>query len=107
MKQDDSSPKDDKAKIKALREERKDLLERNIERLKKQNQDVNLIKKELKNGPRTVPAISATTGLPSDKVLWYVMSMKKYGEVEEGDLVNGYFNYVLLTKPVSKEEPEE
>ena len=107
MKQDDSSVKVDKEKLKALREERKDILERNKERLKKQNQELNLIKKELKNGPRTVPSIAAATGLSGDKVLWYVMAMKKYGEVQEGELADGYFNYILIAKSSSKEESEE
>jgi predicted transcriptional regulator len=107
MKQDDSSAKDDKEKLKALREQRKDILERNRDLLKRQNQEINLIKKELKNGPRTVPAIAAATGLSGDKVLWYVMAMKKYGEILEGDLAGGYFNYILVAKSASKEEPEE
>jgi len=107
MKQDDLSAKDDKEKLKALREERKDILERNKGLLKKQNQEINLIKKELKNGPRTVPALVAATGLTGDKVLWYVMAMKKYGELQEGELAEGYFNYTLVAKSTAKEEPEE
>lgn len=107
MKQDDSSPKVDKEKLKALREERKDILERNKKRLKTQNQEINLIKKELKTGPMTVPALSAATGLTGDKVLWYVMAMKKYGEIQEGELSDGYFNYILVAKTPAKEEPEE
>lgn len=107
MKQDDSSAKADKEKLKALREERKDILERNKERLKKQNQELNLIKKELKNGPMTVPALATATGLAGNKVLWYMMAMKKYGEIQEGELAEGYFNYILITKSTSKEDPEE
>jgi len=107
MKQDDSSAKADKEKLKTLKEERKDILERNKERLKKQNQELNLIKKALKNGPMTVPSIASATGLEADKVLWYVMAMKKYGEIDEGDLADGYFNYTLLAKSKEKEEPEE
>lgn len=107
MKQDDLSAKDDKEKLKALREERKAILERNKERLKIQNKEINLIKKELKNGPRTVPAIAAATGLAGDKVLWYVMAMKKYGEVQEGEMANGYFNYILVAKSTKKEKQEE
>lgn len=107
MNQDDSTAKDDKEKLKALREERKELLERNKERLKKQNQEINLIKKELKNGPGSVPKLAEATGLTGDKVLWYVMAMKKYGEIQEGELSEGYFNYILVTKSTTKEEPEE
>lgn len=107
MKQPESSAKDDKEKLKALREERKDLLERNKERLKIQNQELNLIKKELKNGPRTVPAIAAATGLPGDKVLWYVSGLKKYGDIQEGDLSEGYFNYILVAKSAARNELED
>jgi hypothetical protein len=107
MKQDNPATKDNKEKLKTLRGERKDILERNKERLKKQNQEIILIKKELKNGPRTVPAIAAATGLAGDKILWYVMAMKKYGEIQEGELADGYFNYILDAKSTAKEEPEE
>jgi len=107
MKQDDVSAKDDKEKLKALREERKDILLRNKELLKKQNQEINLIKKELKNGPMTVPELAAATGLAGDKVLWYVSAMKKYGEMAEGELSGGYFKYILIAKSTAKEEPEE
>jgi predicted transcriptional regulator len=107
MTQDNVTAKDDKEKLKALREERKDLLERNKERLKIQNQELNLIKKELKNGPGTVPAIAAATGLPGDKVLWYVSALKKYGEIAEGELTGSYFNYSLVSKSTAKDEPED
>jgi hypothetical protein len=107
MKENDSSAKDDKEKLKALREERKDLLERNKDRLKIQNQELNLIKKELKNGPGTVPEIAAATGLPGDKVLWYVSSLKKYGDIQEEDLTGSYFKYSLVSKSTTKDEPED
>ncbi len=107
MKQDNPAAKDNKEKLKALREERKDILERNKERLKKQNQEVNLIKKEMKSGPRTVPELAAATGLPGDRVLWYLMAMKKYGEIQEGDLAGGYFRYILVAKQAAKEDAEE
>jgi hypothetical protein len=107
MKQDNPSVKDNKERLKALREERKEILERNKERLKIQNQEVNLIKRELKGGPRTVPELVAATGLPGDKVLWYLMALKKYNEIQEGELVGDYFKYILVAKSSAKEEAEE
>jgi hypothetical protein len=107
MKQPELSAKDDKEKFKALREERKALLDRNKERLKKQNQEVNLIKQGLKDGPLTVPELAAATGLASDKVLWYVSALKKYGDIAEGELTGEYFKYSLVSKSDTKEEPEE
>jgi hypothetical protein len=107
MKKDESSSRDDKEKLKALREERKALLDRNKERLKKQNQEVNLIKQTLKDGPLTVPDISAASGLAADKTLWYVSALKKYGEIAEGELSGAYFKYTLVPKSTTKDEPEE
>jgi hypothetical protein len=107
MKQPESSAKEDKEKLKALREERKTLLDRNKERLKKQNQEVNLVKKALKDAPLTVPELAAVTGLASDQVLWYVSALKKYGEIAEGELTANYFKYVLLSKSTAKDESEE
>ena len=107
MKKDEPSAKEDKEKLKALREERKDLLDRNKERLKKQNQDVNLIKQALKDGPLTVPEIAGATKLASDRVLWYVSALKKYGEIAEGELTGAYFKYILVPKSGAKEEQEE
>lgn len=107
MKQPESSAKDDKEKLKALREERKALLDQNKERLKKQNQDVNLVKQALKDGPLTVPEIASATGLAPDRVLWYVSALKKYGEIAEGELTGAYFKYILLSKSNAKDEQEE
>jgi predicted transcriptional regulator len=107
MKQPELSAKDDKEKLKALREERKALLDRNKEQLKKQNQEVNLVKQALKDGPLTVPELAAATGLASEKVLWYVSALKKYGEIAEGELTGAYFKYILLSKSTAKDETEE
>jgi len=107
MKKDEPSAKEDKEKLKALREERKDLLDRNKERLKKQNQEVNLIKQALKDAPLTVPEIADATKLAADKVLWYVSALKKYGEINEGELTGAYFKYILVSKSTAKDEPED
>jgi hypothetical protein len=107
MKPENPSAKDEKEKLKALREDRKEILDRNKERLKKQNQEVNLVKKELKGGPKTVPELVAATGLPGDRVLWYIMALKKYNEIQEGELLGEYFRYILVAKSSAKEEAEE
>jgi hypothetical protein len=57
----------------------------------------------LKDGPRTVPAIAAATGLPSREVFWHLMSLKKYGEVLEGAERDGYVEYLL--KPKDEKRP--
>jgi len=49
----------------------------------------------LKGGPKTVPALAAETGLPSQDVLWHLMAMKRYGELVEAGQAGDYFAYAL------------
>lgn len=94
----EKSANDSKEKLKALREERGTLIERNRELLKKQNSDTGLIKKGLKDGSKTIPELAKVTGLKSDLILYYVSTMKKFGEVIEAGHSGGYFKYSLVEK---------
>jgi hypothetical protein len=49
----------------------------------------------IKNVYRTVPEISKLTDIPSHEVLWYLMAMKKYGMIIEGEERDGYYEYTL------------
>jgi hypothetical protein len=49
-----------------------------------------------------VPEISQATGIPSDRVLWYLATLKKYGGIIEGEKDSGYFRYVLVETEVEK-----
>lgn len=55
------------------------------------------IKNALKESPKTVPEIAEATGLPVEDVTFYLMSMRKYGEVEAGepDDMDEFFYYKL------------
>lgn len=53
------------------------------------------IRGALKKGPMTVPELHAATGLPTDKILWYLMAWKKYGRILEGEECEDYFKYAL------------
>ncbi len=53
------------------------------------------LKESIKNAYKTVPEISQLTGIPSHRVLWHLMAMKKYGMVIEGDERDGYYQYTL------------
>lgn len=55
----------------------------------------------LKHGPMTVPEIHAATGIPADRVLWFVMAWKKYGKIVEGEQCEDYYKYSL-----AKEDPK-
>ena len=95
--------KDNKAKLKALKEERKELIAKNRELLKKQNRETGLIQKGLQAGEKTIPELAEETGLKSDLILYYLSTMKKYGQVAEAGHSEGYFKYSLTDTPDSKE----
>ena len=40
--------------------------------------------------PRTVPEVAQATGLPTEKVLWFLAAMRKYGIVVEAGMCGDY-----------------
>jgi predicted transcriptional regulator len=53
------------------------------------------LREALKQSPKTVPEIADQTGMPSREVFWHLMSMRKYGEVIEGEEQDSYVRYAL------------
>jgi len=84
-----------KEALKALKATRKDQIVAATARMKEQRQAVKAIKEHLAGIELTVPEIAAATGLPASEVLWYVASLKKYGEILEGPKAGGYYRYRL------------
>ena len=81
--------------LKVLRERLGGVSEEKKARTKDQRETVKAIQGALKGGPRTVPEISAETKIPGQKVLWYLMAMKKYGKVAEAGLAGDCYRYEL------------
>lgn len=81
--------------LKALRESRGEIVERVRSRVKEQNRIEKQITGALNERPKTVPEISQETGLPTDTVFWYLMALKKYGKVTEGQQHDSYFAYAF------------
>ncbi len=88
--------------MKKLRNDRKEWITKASTMVKEQKKILKAIKGHLENQPATVPEISEATGIPSDKVLWYLATLKKYGEIIEGEKNGGYFRYVLAETEVEK-----
>lgn len=84
-----------KEALKKLRELRKEIIERATTRMKEQKKITDAIRAELLKGDKTVPELSAATGIPSASVMWTVATLKKYGQVTEGDATASYFRYRL------------
>ena len=79
--------------LKVFRERMGGLSEVKKARTKEQRDATKAIQDALKDGPRTVPEISSLTKIPSQKVLWYVMAMKRYNKVAEADRTDDYYRY--------------
>ena len=78
-----------------LKAARKELIAAATGRMKEQRQVLKAIKERLADLELTVPEIAAGAGLPVSEVLWYVATLKKYGEILEGPKAGGYYRYRL------------
>ena len=85
----------DKQALKALREERKEMIAAAKENLKRMLAEAKPVKQALAEGAATVPQIAQKTGQPSERVLWHLMAMKKFGQVREVKQDGDYFQYEL------------
>jgi predicted transcriptional regulator len=84
-----------KEAMRRLRQSRKDAIKATSARVKENRRAIKAIKEQLQDEARTVPEIAAATGLASAEVLWFIATLKKYGEILEGDKDGGYFRYYL------------
>jgi hypothetical protein len=91
-----------KEAMKALKAARKTQIAATASRVKEQRQAVKAIKTCLAEAELTVPEIADATGLPVTEALWYVASLKKYGEILEGPKDGSYYRY-RLGQPVGAE----
>ena len=60
-----------------------------------------LIKKlaeTLEDKALTVPELASLTGIPQNDVFWHINVMRKYGQVEIREEVEGYLSYGILNK---------
>jgi len=81
--------------MKQLREERKVFIERARGLIKEQSGSIKKIKEHLNGEGATIPEIAEKTGMAASEVLWFVMALKKYGQVIEGPKEEDYFKYQL------------
>ena len=84
-----------KEALKKLKTARQDQITQTTNRMKEQRKAVKAIKEQLGGAELTVPEIAEATGLPVSEVLWYVASLKKYGEILEGPKAGSYYRYKL------------
>ena len=95
MSEEATEKTEKKEAMKKLRESRKDITKATSARVKENRKAVKAIKEQLRAEARTVPEIAEATGIASAEVLWFIATLKKYGEIAEGDKDGGYFRYYL------------
>jgi hypothetical protein len=87
-----------KEALKQLRAARKQFIEDATQMMKLQRKAIDAVKRFLKDGGKTIPELSAGTGLGTAEAMWYVATLKKYGEIAEGEKDGGYFRYELTVE---------
>src|SRR5512139_581436 len=96
-----TEPAAGKTALKPLKAARKEQIAAATARMKEQRRAVKAIKEQLDGVELTVREIAAAAGLPASEVLWYVATMKKYGEIVEGPKDGGYYRYRLSPAPAA------
>ena len=96
-----------KVDLKALRQERLEWVQKANQKLKSQNKEIALLKKALADGSRTVPQLTVETNLPSEKVMYYMASLLKYGQIKEVERQGLYYGYALTDAKESAMESKE
>lgn len=95
-----------KAAIKDLRAQRKNLISAASLTMKIQKKDIQAIKDFLKDRAATIPDIAKAINLPKDKTLWYVATLKKYGQIVEARKEGSFFNYALNESEIPRKKGE-
>ena len=95
MSDSEQDKKEKKEAMKKLRESRKTLIKAASAKMKIQKKTIKAIEDHLKEEARTVPEISAATGISAAETLWYVATLKKYGVIKEAEKDGTYFKYEL------------
>ena len=91
-----------RSELKELRRSRKEHISLINEHMKEQKRIIQQIKRTIQEEPKTVPEIAEETSIEPPQVLWFLASLRKYGEVEEEAKKGDYFQYALV-QPQSEE----
>ena len=92
--------------LKKLRETRGANVAAAAEKVKMQKKALGLLRGLLTGAGKTAPELAQLSGMPASEVLWYLASLKKYGEVFEGEKDGGYYRYYARPEPASSEVAE-
>ncbi len=92
--------------LKQLREARSAAVAAAAERVKTQKKALGLLRDLLTGAGKTAPELARLSGIPAAEVLWYLASLKKFGEVFEGEKDDGYYRYYVRPESAAPENAE-
>ncbi len=107
MKTPDKEKEAKKAAMKQLRAQRKDYIAAASSTMKTQKKDIKAIKEFLKNKKATIPDIAEGIDMPKNKTLWYMATLKKYGQIVEAEKEGAFFQYALNEPEKTPENNQE
>ncbi len=86
-----------KEALKRLRQKRQERIREVAEQVKVQKAELKAIREQLAaDGEGTTPPrLAEGTGIEVSRVMWYLATLKRYGEVVEGAKDGGWFRYRL------------
>ena len=89
--------KDEKVKTIDVIKKKRSVSDETKQKHKEYNRIKKLILKSLEPEAKTIPQIAAETELPLDVVTFYLMTLRKYGSIETGEIddMDEYFFYKL------------
>lgn len=93
-----TAPEKPRGKMLELKERRGPVPPELLESVRQNNAVKTAIKRALAGGPRTVPEIAETAGLPARTILWTITAMRKYGSVVEDSTEGSYVRYALAVR---------
>lgn len=88
----------DKEALKALRAERHEWITAASARVREDAKALKAVRARLGEGAATVPEVAQATGLPPDRALWLMATLRKFGEVLEAEKDGTYYRYALAAK---------
>jgi predicted transcriptional regulator len=100
MRQEEPKKSEKKEALKALRRSRKEWIAEAAAKVKAQKKALGAIRGQIESGAGTVPEIANATGMSSAEVLWYMATLKKYGEIVETEKDGSFFRYALTESAV-------
>jgi predicted transcriptional regulator len=99
MTENDQAAREKKEAMKQLRAQRKKSIHRAAARVKVQRNELKLLREQVSSDDgATAPEISEAINLDVSKVIWYLATLKQYGEVVEGTKDGCFFRYKLVQK---------